>query len=206
MTGSENRSPRRRSPDELYTVLSNIRRRYVIYYAKEVGLPVLFDELVEQIAIWENHHDAEDITRSQRKSVHNALRQTHLPKLEQAGLINHDTESDIITLTDEAERVKLYPAAETSVWRLVYGLLSVVVVVFVGLDRLGTMLDSGVASIPWVEGLLFAFVLLTIGHNYDRYRRRRQVRDRGPDIIVEEIDDREGRDEERSSSVAASTQ
>jgi hypothetical protein len=166
--------------------MSNIRRRYVVYYVKHADVPVLFDDLVEQIAAWENPDVAEEVTPRQRKSIHNALRQTHLPKLEHAGLIDHDAESDIITLADEAERVKIYPASETPVMRVVYSLLSVVIVVFVGMDYLWTSFVIPQAGTPWVGGLLLAFVLLTIGQNYDRYRRHRQFRDWGPDIIIDE--------------------
>lgn len=186
MPGSEERTAKRRSPDELYSVLSNIRRRYVMYYVKQVGLPVLFDELVEQIAAWENPDGAEGVTPNHRKSVHNALRQTHLPKLERAGLINYDTESDIVTLTDEAKRVNLYPASETPIWGLVYSLLSIVIAIFIGLDYLGAISVTPETGVPWLEGLFLGFILLTIGHNYDRYRRHRQFRDCGPDIIVDE--------------------
>lgn len=188
MTESNESRSRRRSADDLYAVLSNIRRRYVVYYAKRVGLPILFDEVVEQIATWENPDGAGDVTRRQRKSVHNALRQTHLPKLEAAGLITHDTETDIITLTDEAERVKLYPASETSIWGVGYSLLSVAIVLFVGLDRIGAVVVTPRVGFPWVEALLLTCVLLTIGYNYDRFRRRRRFRSSGPDIMVDEIE------------------
>lgn len=183
---SSNPAERRRSSDDLYAVLSNIRRRYVVYYAKRVGVPVLFDELVEQIATWENPAGSDGVSKSHRKSVHNALRQTHLPKLESAGLINHDTEANIVTLTEEADRVRLYPSSETSVWGLGYSLLSVVIVVFVGLDQIGTVLLTPRTGVPWVEGLLLACVVLTAGYNYDRLRRRRRFQNSGPDIIVEE--------------------
>lgn len=186
MTGSDEKSRTPHSPDELYGVLSNIRRRYVMYYAKQVGLPVLFDELVEQIAAWESPGGADDVTREHRKSVHNALRQTHLPKLEQAGLINHDPESDIITLTDEAKRVKLYPATETSVWVYGYSLLSIAIIILVGLDVLGILLVTPQTGMPWIEGVFLSIILLTISHNYDRYQRRNRFRNYGPDIIVDE--------------------
>ncbi|MCU4798897.1 hypothetical protein OB920_00720 [Halobacteria archaeon HArc-gm2] len=175
-----------RSNDDLYAVLSNIRRRYVLYYAKRVDVPILLDELVEQIATWESPRGADNVTQSHRKSVHNALRQTHLPKLQAAGLIDHDTEANLVTPTDEADRIRLYPSAETSVWGHGYSLLSVAIVVFVGLDQLGTVLLTPPTGTPWVEGLLLACVLLTVGYNYDRFRRCRRCQRCGPDVIVEE--------------------
>lgn len=176
----------RRSSDELYAVLSNIRRRYVVYYAKRVDVPVLLEELVDQIATWENPEGADGVTQSHRKSVHNALRQTHLPKLQAAGLIDHDTEANVVTPTEEAKRVRLYPTCETSVWGHGYSLLSVVIVVTVGLDQFGTVFFAPRTGIPWLEGLLLACVLLTAGYNYDRLRRQRQFQHAGPDVIVEE--------------------
>ncbi|SFR93925.1 hypothetical protein SAMN05216559_1407 [Halomicrobium zhouii] len=176
----------RRSGDDLYAVLSNIRRRYVLYYVKRMDVPILLDELVEQIAAWERPRGTDGVTQSHRKSVHNALRQTHLPKLQAAGLIDHDPEANVVTPTEEAERVRLYPSAETSVWGHGYSLLSVVIVVFVGLDQLGAILLTPQTGTPLVEGLLLACVLLTVGYNYDRLRRCRRCQRCGPDVIVEE--------------------
>lgn len=186
MAETDRNTSQRPSLDELDSVMSNIRRRYVIYYAKQAGQPIHFDDLVEKIAAWETPHGAADATRSHRKSIHNALQQTHLPKLEQAELLNYDTESDLINLTDEAKRVKIYPASETSEWRIGYILLSCGMILLFGLESLGLILFTPQTGIPWVEGLFLAFVTLTVGHSYDHARRRRQFRDYGPDLIIEE--------------------
>jgi|AntRauTorcE11898_2_1112593.scaffolds.fasta_scaffold20146_2 hypothetical protein len=170
--------------EQLYDVLWNIRRRYVLYYLKHVGRPVPFKELVERITIWESFGTTDALDRDKRKSVHNSLNQTHLPKLEQIGLINNDRESNKITATDRAEQIELYPASERHSWEFGYNLLSISFMFLFGLDFLGVISLTNPTSVTLLEGLVLFLILLTVGQTYDRMRRQRQLRTRGPDIVV----------------------
>lgn len=175
------------SEKQLYDALWNIRRRYVLYYTKHVGRPVAFNELVEQIAIWESFGSNGTVDRRKRKSVHNSLNQTHLPKLEQIGLINNDRESNKITVTDKAEQIDLYPASEDYAWGFGYNFLGVSLFSLVGLDFLGVITLGNPTSITLLQGLTLFLIALTVGHTYDRLRQQRRLRNKGPDIVIKEI-------------------
>lgn len=172
---------------QLYDALWNIRRRYVLYYTKHVGRPVPFNELVEQITDWESFGTSDTADRDKRKSVHNSLNQTHIPKLEQIGLINTDNESNEITATDRAERIELYPASDGFAWEYGYQFLSASFFSLVGLGFLEVISLATPTSITLLLFLTLLLVTLTVGHTYDRLRRQRRLRTKGPDVIVNDI-------------------
>ncbi len=175
------------SEKQLYDVLWNIRRRYVLYYTKHVGPTVQFKELVEQIAIWECFGSKDSSNRRKRKSIHNSLIQTHIPKLEQIGLIDYDRESNKITVTDRAEQIELYPASEGHDWEYGYSFLSVSFLSLVGLAFLGVISLSNPTSITLLLVLTLLLIALTVGHTYDRLLQQRRHRTKGPDIIIKDI-------------------
>lgn len=172
---------------QLYDALWNIRRRYILYYTKHVDRPVSFKELVEQITIWESFGRSDADDRGKRKSVHNSLNQTHLPKLEQIGLINNDTESNKITVTDRAEHIELYPASEGYAWEYGYNFLSISFLSLIGLDFLGVISFTNSISSTLLLVLTLLLITLTVGHTYDRLRRQRQLRTEGPDVVIRDI-------------------
>ncbi len=50
----------------------------------------------------------ERITSRQRKRIYNSLQQTHLPKLDRAGLVEYDAPRGYVTLTNIAARLDIY--------------------------------------------------------------------------------------------------
>jgi hypothetical protein len=182
------------SATHLYDLMRNVRRRYVLYYAEQSGGRVSIEELVETIAAWESPSGTDAVSLDRRKSVYTALHQTHLPKLEQSGLIHYDRTDRAVAVRDRATRVELYPSPRTLAWDRYFGLLSAVSALVVGLSALGVLPLGSLAGVPWTESVLCAFILVTIGYNYDRRRWRRRLRDDGPDIVID--DQRAGRPEE----------
>lgn len=94
----------------VFAALANRRRRYVLYYLRDHDHAQI-DELAVQIAAWE--HDileaevsGEDVDRISTDLVH-----SHLPKLEEYGLVEYDRRSDTVrytyppSLLDEAVEV-----------------------------------------------------------------------------------------------------
>jgi len=75
------------SQDLVFDILSNTRRRMVLYYLREYGAPASVQEIAERIAALENEIPPEELSRQQRKRVYVSLYQTHLPKLNEAGII-----------------------------------------------------------------------------------------------------------------------
>ena len=68
--------------DQVFEILKNQRRRYVLQYLRMVDEQVTLSDLSEQIAAWENDKDVRQITSSERKRVYVGLYQCHLPKMD----------------------------------------------------------------------------------------------------------------------------
>lgn len=95
--------------DEVFEVLSNDRRRCALHYLKQHdGRRVELRELVDHVTAWENDTSTAEIDSTERKRVYTALRQNHLPKLEEAGIIEYEHMRGEVELTDHAREVELY--------------------------------------------------------------------------------------------------
>lgn len=83
---------------ELFDVFSNARRRRTVQYLKQRNGSCDLSSLVEQVAAWENETDPETVTRTQRRRVYISLYQTHLPMLEEHGIVAWDPDDHTIDL------------------------------------------------------------------------------------------------------------
>lgn len=77
--------------DAVFFVLSNYRRRFVLEYVLEHSGPLALRELAEGLAARENDIGVEETTSVQRKRAYVSLRQTHLPKLDETGMVQFDS-------------------------------------------------------------------------------------------------------------------
>ncbi|SEO72443.1 hypothetical protein SAMN04487948_104377 [Halogranum amylolyticum] len=96
------------SKDEIFSTLSNQRRRYVIHYLKHDPSQVRIRDLAEQIAAWENDITVEELTYKQRKRVYTSLHQTHLPKMDDCGIVEYDRDRGLISLAPGAADLEVY--------------------------------------------------------------------------------------------------
>lgn len=94
--------------DDVFEILSNHRRRMVLYHLQEAGTPIAVNELAEQVAAMENEVIVEELTSQQRKRVYVSLYQTHLPKMAQMGLIDYDQEEGMVALTNRSADINRY--------------------------------------------------------------------------------------------------
>lgn len=95
--------------DEIFTMLSNRRRRWVLHYLKQrEDERIDLRTLVDTVAAWEYDTPVDDLPWKKRKRVYTALRQSHLPKLADAGVIEYDRNRGEVALTDDARRVRMY--------------------------------------------------------------------------------------------------
>ncbi|WP_137291569.1 DUF7344 domain-containing protein [Natronorubrum halophilum] len=83
---------------ELFDVFSNARRRRTVQYLKRRGGNCDLAPLVEQVAAWENETEPDDVTRTQRRRVYISLYQTHLPMLQEHGIVDWDPDDHAIEL------------------------------------------------------------------------------------------------------------
>jgi cobalamin biosynthesis protein CobD/CbiB len=56
--------------------------------------------LSEQIAAWENNEAIEEVTADERRRVYVSLHQTHLPRMDEAGVLQYENSRDTIELTE----------------------------------------------------------------------------------------------------------
>lgn len=78
--------------DATLELLSDQRRRYVLYYLREQGSPVSIDELADQVTMWESDHAAD------RGQLLADLHHNQLPRLDDAGVVNFDPEDGYASL------------------------------------------------------------------------------------------------------------
>lgn len=96
------------SQDVAFELLSCRRRRYVIHYLEQRGGTATLRDLVTRIAAWENDVPPAAVTYEQRMRVYTALRQSHLPKLDEGGVVVYDADRGIVELTDAASELEVY--------------------------------------------------------------------------------------------------
>ena len=81
----------------------------ILHYLKQSeGRQVDLRTLVDTVSSWEYDSPAEDLSWKKRKRVYTALRQSHLPKLADAGIIEYDRSRGTVTLTEDAHEVQMY--------------------------------------------------------------------------------------------------
>lgn len=163
------------SPDLVFEILSNQRRRMVLYYLRQTGESMSVKELARKIAARENDVPPEDLTSQQRKRVYVSLYQTHLPKLESTGMIEYDDQGKV-RLTDRATEMDTYltPAVESTYpWQYHYLALAVVGAGLIVLSLLSTPVVGAIPVEAIAIGVTVAFLLSTAVH-YVQYRRQRE--------------------------------
>jgi hypothetical protein len=95
--------------DDVFEILSNDRRRCIVHYLKKHDdRRVDLRELVDYVAAWETDTDIDELDGDKRKSVYAAIRQTHLPKMEEVGIVEYEPMRGEVQLTDCAREVELY--------------------------------------------------------------------------------------------------
>ena len=97
------------SKSDIFDLLRNQRRRFVVYYLQDHGDDsVELGTLATQIAVWENTVPAGEVSADQRKRVYTALQQTHLPRMDDAGIIEFDSSRGTIRATDSLTDLTIY--------------------------------------------------------------------------------------------------
>lgn len=116
--------------DEIVSLLSTPRRRHVVRHAArdmEDSDTVTLSELADYVAAIEA--GGVDFGDQQRKRVYVSLYQTHIPKLEDAGVITYDQDSGRVAIRDRIDQLDRYiPHRDRTTidWRRVYLAVAVV--------------------------------------------------------------------------------
>jgi len=153
------------SDDELFELLANQRRRFVLHrLEQEPAEPVSLSTLSEHVAGWEHGVTPSELDYRERKSVRNSLHQFHLPKLDDAGIVAYDDRGGEVSLRNDAV-VDAYHAIsredDAAPW-VAYAIGAVAgAVATAGLVAVGVLPDSGVATLVIT---VLAAVLAAVAH------------------------------------------
>ncbi|PSQ43252.1 hypothetical protein BRD17_06615 [Halobacteriales archaeon SW_7_68_16] len=163
------------SQTEVFDVLRNQRRRSVVEYLEENEGPVELGELATVIAAWEYDTTPDEVTSKQRKRVYTTLQQTHLPRLDDEGIVEFDSERGTIERDEAVDKVAAYlhivPGDELP-WREYYlsvGAIGCALTAALALVESPLMLLSPLA---WL-GVFAAVITVSAGIQvyYEEYRK-----------------------------------
>lgn len=96
------------SSDEIFHILQTNRRRDTIRYLLDTDGPVKMRDIAEYVAARENDKTVEELTSAERQRVYIPLYQSHLPKLDDEGIIEYNQPRGIVRPTDRLQIFKPY--------------------------------------------------------------------------------------------------
>lgn len=96
------------SPEALFDVVGDTRRRYVVHCLKQRDEPMTVRDLAEQVAAWENGKAIEELTSKERKRVYVSLYQSHLSTLDDDGIVEYDADRGTVELSSAASDTDVY--------------------------------------------------------------------------------------------------
>ena len=144
-------------PSDIHDVLRNERRRLVIERLREREGTETVRDLSEHIASVESGE--EPAPRNIRQSVYVSLHQTHLPKLDELGIVDYDSDAKDVSLARHAKEVAVYMEVVPK-YGLSWGEY------YLGLGVLGVLLvlgsRIGVPFVGSVDTAALALVVFTI--------------------------------------------
>ena len=90
------------SKDDAFHVLQNARRRAVLRYLSEHSEEDTFvmRDIAEEVAAWEHDTTVQRLVSDERQRVYIALYQSHLPKLDEHGIIEYNQSRGVVEPTE----------------------------------------------------------------------------------------------------------
>lgn len=151
--------------DTAFDLLSNGRRRLLLRQLQgrdEIDL----GDLATELSAIENDIEPEELSAQQRKRTYVSLYQTHIPKLESAGVVTFDPETGIVRPTDRVDELATYFRDESAdvAWDRIYvtvatvGLVAYVLAGTVGAELVNAFYVGVLA--------LLAVVVVSLAHLY----------------------------------------
>lgn len=146
----------------VYEILANPRRRGTIRHLTDTagGRTVSLRDLAAAIAAEEAGQSPPP--RSCRESVYNSLHQTHLPKLDELGIVEYDREGRTVSVRDSAREIDRYMELLTPygfTWDEYYRTIGIAALVSIVASLAGVPLLEAVDPLLWASGFLVVFVI-----------------------------------------------
>ena len=94
--------------DELFDVLSNSRRRFMLASLQSTEMPISVEELTTELNAWEVQQAVPGRSGADRNGIKISLMHVHLPKMAGAGLIRYDDTRQTISRADRTDEVRAH--------------------------------------------------------------------------------------------------
>jgi hypothetical protein len=173
---------------EIFDVLRNQRRRFVLQYLKKVEGPVELGDLATQVAAWEYETPIDEVSSEQRKRVYTTLQQTHLSKMHDAGIVDYDSDAGLINSTDHTAELNVYleivPGGEFP-WREYYLALGGVSCALVAALWFDVYPFIVLDDIVWATFIAVLFTLSAVVHIYRERDMRLGNQEVPPELRLE---------------------
>lgn len=150
----EDSGTHRLSDDQIYEIVYNRRRRWIIRYLLDGDGTATVSDLAEHIAARENEISIRELSSNERKRVYVGLYQSHLPMLDEMGVIEYNKNRGTLSKTESLNELEPYIDASLGRqfrWPLQLGGVTLAMLVSIGL----------LASVGFQIGL--TSVIVTVG-------------------------------------------
>jgi len=155
------------SQDDRFDLLSNHRRRYALHYIKHNGDRATLGELSDQIAAWENEIGLEEVGYDERKRVYTSLQQVHLPRMDEAGVVEFDDREGAVEIGPAAADLDVYlevVEGRDIPWSGFYLGLSGLDLLVVAAYAVGVPVVSAVPAIGLAVFVVTTFLVASLAH------------------------------------------
>lgn len=162
--------------DEIFEVLSNGRRRQLLFLLYTDPDVTKLSDLAREIANREANGTADN---DQYKRLYISLYQTHVPKLEEYGIVTYDPDTKEVELTDRIEQIIQVFSEEhepRSWWRYYLAIAGITFAVFI-VYWTGFRANEVVASLVVIVPLVLLTIVVML-HYRDVTRERDDPVDR----------------------------
>lgn len=173
------------SQTEVFEILGNDRRRHALHYllANEDGTDIR--ELSRQLAAWENDEPLEAVSPDERRRVYVSLHQSHLPRMNEAGLLSYESAGDTIRLTQQGRDLRVYMEVVEGndiPWSEFYLGLSAFSAALLAASWADVVPFDALPDVLWAAGVVGLFAAASAFHVYRTSHRRLGTGGRPPEL------------------------
>lgn len=145
-------------------------------------------DLSQQIAAWEDGLESEEVSSTDRKRVYTALQQSHLPKMDNVGVVEFDRDRGLVEPTPALEDVEIYievVRGRGRPWSDYYLGLTVLSGVILAASTIGIPPIGYLPTYSWGVFVVVAFGVSGLAHRRYARRNRLDFADEPPDVALE---------------------
>ena len=176
------------SKETIYEILSNQRRRFTIHALKYSDHAMELNEISKRVTAWEQNTEMSAISYDQLRSVYTSIKNTHLPVLEENGLVRYDAETKMVAPTEALDGLDVYTEAvhdREIPWSSYYlGLTGVAGALLLAVE-VGVWRFGAVEPLMVTVFIVTAFLVSTIIHY--RYKRKTRLGDQPKPPEVQKV-------------------